>query len=224
MKPKPNRIRVLLADDHPVVREGLRHSLGECEQIEIVGEAGDGPGTLRQALELLPDVLLLDINLPELNGLEVAARLRQQAPQIKVLALTVHDAEPYVLGMIRAGAVGYVLKDAAPAEVVQAIESVHAGRPHFSRRIQEHIFTDYVAQAGHLHTPSDQVLTERENQVLALIAQGFTNKQMAVHLGLGVRTVESHRSRIMEKLQVTSVARLTQYAISKGIIQLPSSG
>lgn len=214
------KIRLLLVDDHPVVREGLRHCLQGLEQIEIVGEAADGEEAVRKTRELRPDVVLLDINMPGLNGLQVTERLRQESPATKVLALTVHDTREYVLGIIRAGAVGYVLKDAAPAELVRAIEKVHGGLSFFSPQIAEHVLNDYVAQAGRVEMETEVLLSEREIEVLASITRGLTNKEMAQQLGVSVRTVETHRAKLMTKLNIQSVAGLIQYAVNQGIARL----
>ena len=218
MKKFKNKIRLLLADDHPVVREGIRSCLANHDRLEIVGEAIDGKDAINKAKELVPDIVLMDINMPTMNGLKATEELRQKLPKIKVLILTVHSNKEYALQMIRSGARGYVLKDSSPKELIQAIESVYHGDAFFSPEVARLVLNDYVAKASRIDSAPAAELSEREREVLALIAKGCTSKQIAAQLGVSIRTAESHRENIMRKLNIHNVAGLTRFAISKGII------
>lgn len=220
MKTLPAMIRVLVADDHPLVREGIIHCLSQTGLIEIVGEATDGEEAVRLALELSPAVVLMDINMPRLNGLAATERLHHEAPDIRVLVLSMHAQPEYVLQAARAGARGFVVKDAAPGELVHAIQRIHAGESFFSPGVARHVLDDYVAQTGRVETGHEATLTRRETEVLALLAEGHPSKAIAAKLGIGLRTVETHRAHLMEKLQLQSVAQLTRYAITRGITPL----
>jgi two-component system, NarL family, nitrate/nitrite response regulator NarL len=215
---KKHIIKVLVADDHPVVRKGLQSCLGRQGRLKIVGEAADGDEALRKTLELLPDVVLMDISMPGMNGLAVTEVLRKQAPQVKVLVLSVHSNKDYIFRVIQAGAHGYVSKEAPPEEVVRAIESVHSGEPYFSEEVARAALAEFVNSGGKKE-PFSQ-LTSREREVLVLIAEGQSNKEIADRLGIGVRTIETHRERIMRRLNIHSVAGLTKYAIANGLISL----
>jgi two-component system nitrate/nitrite response regulator NarL len=218
-KPGRKKIRLLLVDDHPLVREGIRSSLSSHSRLEIAAEAADGREAVAKAREVTPDVVLMDINLPRLNGVEATKLLQKEAPHSKVLVLTVHNNREYVLQMVRAGARGYVLKDASPQELIRAIELVDAGEAFFSPEVARFVFNDYVSTSGRTK-PQAEDLSEREREVLALIADGHSNKAVAQQLGLSVRTVETHRGRIMKKLGVRNAAGLTKFAISQGLIML----
>jgi len=213
------KIRLLLVDDHPLVREGIRSCLHPHKQLEIVGEAADGREALAKAKELNPDIVLMDINLPRTNGLEATRLLRREAPQTRVLILTVHNNKEYVLQIVRAGARGYVLKDTSPGELVQAIEQVNRGEAFFSADVARFVLNDYVTTSGRRKSGEEE-LSDREREVLALIAEGYSNKSIASKLGLSVRTVETHRARIMRKLNTHSTAGLTKFAISQGMASL----
>jgi len=213
------KIRLLLVDDHPLVREGIRSCLHPHKQLEIVGEAADGREALIKAKELNPDIVLMDINLPRTNGLEATHLLRQEAPQTKVLILTVHNNKEYVLQSVQAGARGYVLKDTSPEELVQAIEQVNRGEAFFSPEIARFVLNDYVTSSGRRKSGEEE-LSDREREVVALIAEGYSNKSIASKLGLSVRTVETHRARIMQKLNIHSTAGLTKFALSQGMASL----
>ncbi len=215
------KIRILLADDHPMVREGIRSSLSAHSRFEIVGEAGDGAEAVRMTKKLAPDIVLMDINMPRGNGLEATEKLSREAPKAKVLILTMHNKKEYVLQMVRCGARGYVLKDASPQELVRAIETVDGGEAFFSEGIAQVALTDYVDSAR-VKKPAtkEERLSARERQVLALIAQGFSNKEIASRLGISVRTVETHRERTMGKLDIRTVAGLTKFAIANKLIEL----
>lgn len=205
-------IRILLADDHVIVREGLR-ALLEQAGMAVIGEAGDGHEALQLAQAQHPDVAVLDIIMPHLNGLETARRLRETMPEIKVIVLTVHTEEPYVLEALQAGAVGYVLKTQAPVDLVQAIREVVQGATYLSPRVSHAVMKAYLAKAD---VPLDP-LTSREREILQLTAEGQTMKEIAARLGLSTKTVESHRIRMMRKLGIQEMATLVRYAIRRGL-------
>ncbi len=215
------KIRVLLADDHPVVRKGLQSCLARQDSLKVVGEAADGDEALAKALELLPDIVLLDISMPRRDGLAVTAALRKEAPQVKVLILSVHNNKEYIFRIIQAGAHGYISKEASPEELMHAIEAVYGGETFFSPEIAKAALNQLVNNGGK-REPFAQ-LTGREREVLVLIAQGQSNKEIASNLGIGVRTIETHRARIMRRLDIHSVAGLTKFAIANGLISLDGS-
>jgi DNA-binding NarL/FixJ family response regulator len=215
---KKQIIKVLVADDHPVVRKGLQTFLSRQGHLRIVGEAADGDDALRKARALSPDVVLMDISMPGMNGLAVTEVLRKEAPEMKVLVLSVHTNKDYIFRVIQAGAHGYVSKEAPPEELLRAIESVAAGEPHFSEDIARAALNEFVSSGGKKE-PFAQ-LTSREREVLVHIADGQSNKEIADKLDIGVRTIETHRERIMRRLNIHSVAGLTKYAIANGLISL----
>ena len=215
---KKQIIKVLVADDHPVVRKGLQTCLAQQKNFKVVGEAVDGGEALRMARELSPDVVLMDISMPGMNGLAVTEVLRREAPAMKVLILSVHSNKEYIFRIIQAGAHGYVSKEAPPAELLRAIESVYEGEPHFSEDIRRDALNQFVIGGG--KKPRFAQLTGRELEVLSLIADGQSNKEIADRLNIGVRTIETHRERIMRRLDIHSVAGLTRYAVATGLISL----
>ena len=221
-RPRPSanqRIRLLLADDHPVVRRGLVSCLERSPNLEVVGEAADGQEALRKARALVPDVLLTDIDMPFLTGLAVAETLRKELPKIKVLMLSSHTNPEFVLRCVQAGASGYVLKQASPDEFVQAIETVNAGEPFFSPDLARAAINTMVQ--GNAQGPGPAGLAPREREVLTHIAEGLCNKEIAFRLNIGIRTVETHRERMMRKLNIHSIAGLTRFAVAKGLITVP---
>jgi len=212
------RIRILLVDDHPIVRKGLNSCLERQQQFLIVGEATNGVEAVAKAKELRPDVVLLDLDLPQMSGLVVADVLRKEVPNTKVLVLTMHQRAEYLPRILQSGARGYLLKEASPEELVKAIETVHAGECYFSPEIARVALNQFLHGSG--DGPNLAELTNREREVLILIAEGLSNKEIAMNLDVGVRTVETHRERIMRKLAIHSVAGLTRFALAKGLITL----
>jgi two-component system, NarL family, nitrate/nitrite response regulator NarL len=223
-KPDSKPIRVLVADDHPVVREGLRACLADCRWIKFVGEASDGFEVLAKCQTLRPDLVLMDISLPRLSGLEAAEQLHRAHPQISILALTAHKTSEHVLSMVTAGARGYVMKDSAPEVLLKAIQTVHAGGTYFSPGIVAELVQDLAHRGDGAPQAKADGLSRRERQVLALIADGLSNKEMGSALGVSVRTVETHRERLMNKLQIRTVAGLTRYALAQGLVKENGNG
>jgi len=215
-----NKIKILLVDDHPVVRQGLHSFLANRQNFEIVGEAGDGAEAILKVKALQPDIVLMDINMPGMDGSTVTETLRKESPQTKVLVLSMHSQRDYVLRIIKAGARGYVLKDAPTDELVRAIQAVQAGDTFFSPAVARTAMDQYVAEADK-HEPVAR-LSAREREVLAHIADGKSNKEIAARLGVGVRTIETHRERTMRKLDIHNVAGLTKFAIAHGLISMDS--
>lgn len=215
--PVAARVRVVLADDHALVREGLRHVLDAEPGIEVVAEAANGVDAVRLALEHHPDVVLLDITMPEENGLRAAARLREQLPEAKILMLSMHDNAEYVREGMRIGTHGYILKDSAGEELRAAIRAVHAGGTFFSPAVVRRLTSSPEAPvAPPAHAQLAQ-LTPRERDVLQGIVAGHTNKAIAAQLGISRRTVEAHRESLMRKLEIHSVAGLTRFALEAGL-------
>lgn len=217
-KVSAKKIKILVADDHPVVRKGLQSCLARQDRLKIVGEASDGDEALKKTRELSPDVVLMDISMPGMNGLAVTEVLRKESPAVKVLVLSVHNNRDYIFRIIQAGAHGFISKEAPPDELLKAIESVYAGEPFFSPEIAKAALNQLVTSGGK-KDPFAQ-LTGREREVLVLIAEGQSNKEIATKLGIGVRTIETHRERIMRRLDIHSVAGLTKFAIANGMISI----
>ena len=213
-------IRVLIVDDHAVVREGVRLLLEAEPDMEVVGEAADGEEAIRQTLALDPDVVLLDIGLPGMSGFEVTRRLRDQASRSKILALTMHSGEEYVLNMLRAGAAGYVLKQAPGAEVTGAIRTVAAGEAFLYPTVTKTLLDDYLAKMAGEEGSGHDGLTDREREVLKLVAEGHTNAEIAELLCISLKTVQTHRANLMRKLGMHDRTELVKYALRRGLVQI----
>ena len=212
-------IKVLLADDHPVVRRGLGHFLAQHNNLQVAGEAADGWEAVRKARELLPDVVVMDIQMPRMNGFAATAALKKELPQIKVLLLSSGQSGEDLSRVFQSGARGYVLKQAPAEELVKAIETVQAGDSFFSADVARRAINQFVRGGGEGETGR---LTGREREVLTLVAEGLSNKEIATQLGVGVRTVETHRERVMSKLDIHTIAGLTRYALARGLVLLPA--
>ncbi len=208
------KIRVLLADDHAVVRQGFAHILSAEPDMEIVGEAANGHEAIALTEALHPDVIVMDVAMPELNGIEATRRLSVSEPHARVLALSMHKDSVYVREILRAGARGYLLKDAIDRDFVEAVRAVARGDGYLSPAVSDAVLTDY---RKHVTDPLD-LLTSREREVLQLIAEGKTNKEIAALLNLSVYTVDAHRGRIMEKLNLHTTSELVRFAMRKGLI------
>jgi len=215
------KIRLLVVDDHPVVRAGLRTLLGAQPDMEVVGEAADGTTAVERALELAPDVVVMDISMEEMSGLEATREIRKRVPQAKVLVLTIHDSVEYLRQALEAGAVGYVLKQAADTELAVAIRVVQRGEiflyPVFTRVLLGDL-TQEGEPESHAHPDSLELLSPREREVLRLVALGYTNRQIADHLYLSVKTVGTYRSRLMTKLNLSGRPALVRYALGIGLL------
>ncbi len=214
-------IRVLIADDHTIVREGLRSLLEQSEAIEVVGEAEDGRDAIAKTEELQPDVVVMDIAMPGLNGLEATREIRKRFPQTRVLTLTMHRDPQYVFRLLQAGASGYLLKDSAKEALLAAIEAVQRGETFLSPEVSRQVIDAYIQRGEDAATatvPFD-TLTTREREVLQLIAEGYTSRQIAGQLAISVKTVNNHRARIMDKLNIRDIAGLTRFAVQNGLIQ-----
>ena len=220
MKTKATRakIRVLLADDHLIVRQGIRSTFQNHSFVTIIDDAGNGTEAVARARKLSPDVVLMDINMPGMNGLEATAVLRKEMPSVKVVVLTVHDTREYVAEILRSGAKGYVLKDASPDELARAIQSVHLGHAFFSPAISRIVLDDFLETDARSAVSSPSGLSRRETEVLRLIVQGRTTKEIARQMSIGVRTAETYRARLMRKLNVHNAAELTSTAIARRLI------
>lgn len=217
---KKVKIKVLPVDDHPVVVEGVRSCLRVHTQFEVVGVATSGEDALAKAKKLSPDVILMDVNMPGLDGLETTRRLKQTCPKAKVLMFAGREDNDAVGEMIQAGAKGCIRKSASATELVSAIERVHRGETFFSADVAQMFFEDYVKRGGRAQENVTKRISERERQVLHLIVEGAANKEAADTLQISVRTVEKHRQRIMKKLGVHKATELVRFAITKGIVNV----
>ncbi len=211
-------IRVLLADDHTLVREGLARILSESGECVVVAQAVDGLDAVEQAATHRPDVAVVDVDMPRMGGVEAARRIRAELPRTRVLVVTVHDEQEYVLHMVQAGVSGYVVKDAAVAELVQAIRTVHQGRSYFGPAASDAMAKQIQNPGRPLEDPYEG-LTPREREVFQLVVEGHTTKEVAGQLGIRVKTAENHRANMMEKLDLHSVAALVRYAARRGLLR-----
>lgn len=210
-------IRVLVADDHTVVRAGLVRLLAEHPGIDVVGEAEDGLQAVEMAQKTRPDVVVVDVSMPHLNGIEVTRRIKEHLPRAKVLALTVHDEQEYVLYMVRAGASGYLVKDSAAEDLIEAVVALHQGEDFFGPQAS-HALAEQLRNPELKREDPYENLTPREREVFHQVIEGRTTKEVAVALGISAKTADNHRSRMMQKLQVRNTAELVAFAARRGLL------
>ncbi len=214
------KTKILIADDHRLFRDGLRNLLSRQEDLEIIGETVNGPATVRAVDELKPDLVLMDISMPDLNGVEATRRIRAAHPSVRIVVLSMHSDQRFVHESLRAGATGYLLKDCAIEELLQAIRSVMRNQTYLSQTIADSVVKDYVNLARNTPTSAFSILSSREREVLQALAEGKSTKEIASMLNISVKTIETHRKQIMDKLDIHSIAELTKYAIREGLTPL----
>ncbi|PKN32958.1 MAG: DNA-binding response regulator [Deltaproteobacteria bacterium HGW-Deltaproteobacteria-19] len=214
------KIRILLADDHKIFRDGLRSLIEREPEMEIVGEAENGRKAARLAEKLAPTVIIMDVSMPDMNGIEAARNITSAMPDVRLIALSMHSDRRFVLGMLEAGAAGYLLKDCAYEELAGAIRHVVRGNTYLSPKITDVVVKGYLSKGTLSQPEATSPLTSREREILQLIAEGHSTKEIASHVCLSIKTVETHRRNIMEKLGIHSVAELTKYSIREGLISL----
>jgi two-component system, NarL family, response regulator NreC len=214
------KIRILVVDDHTILRVGLRMMLNAQPDIEVIGEASDGNQAVSEAMRLVPDVILMDIAMPDCNGIEATRQVKRLQPETRILVLTMHENEEYLFQVLRAGASGYILKEAADTELITAIRTVSSGRFYLSPSAQSIMVGDYLqrVRSGE-ERDSYSALTEREREILKLVAEGYTNNQIAERLTISPKTVDTHRTHIMDKLNLHSRAELVKYAMRRGLLE-----
>jgi len=213
-------IRILLADDHKITRQGLRSLLDKQSDMEVVAEAEEGRTAVRLVRELLPDVVIMDVSMPDLNGMEAARQITREFGNVKIVALSMHSDSLFVTEMLKSGALGYLLKDCAFEELARAIRTVVAGKTYLSPSVSGVVVDDYLHRLSKAGFSGLDVLTNREREVLQLLAEGKSTKRIALKLHISGKTVETHRRQIMNKLDIHTVAELTKYAIRKGLTSL----
>ncbi|MEJ2423493.1 MAG: response regulator transcription factor [Candidatus Thiodiazotropha sp.] len=211
---------IVIAEDHTILRAGLKALLTSNPDFQVIGEADNGKDAIRRTVELKPDLVIMDLSMPGLNGMDAVREIKERMPEVKTLVLTVHNEEEYVLASLKAGANGYVLKDATQNELMVAAERVLEGKTYLSAEITEKVVNSYLHTNSVHQEPLTRwdTVTQRERQILKLVAEGHTNKSMADYLCISVKTVEKHRANLMKKLDLHSVSALTTYALEKGII------
>jgi two-component system response regulator NreC len=210
-------IRIILADDHAIVRHGLNKLIQQQKDMEVIAQAADGHSTVELTRELSPDMVIMDIGMPDLNGIDATGQIIREFPQVKVIGLSMHSGKKFVIEMLKAGASGYLLKDCALEELTTAIKTVASGKIYLSPSITDVVVENYVRHSQKKEGSAFSLLSQREREVLQLMAEGKTTKQIGLKLHISPKTVEGHRLRIMEKLNMDSVAKLTKYAIQEGL-------
>jgi DNA-binding NarL/FixJ family response regulator len=216
-----SKLRILLAEDHVTVREGLRLIVNAQSDMEVVGEAGDGRAAIERAQELLPDIVVMDVSMPQLNGLKATEKLMQVCPQVKVLTLTRHTDYGYLQQLLRAGASGYVLKQSPPAELLHAIRAIAAGGKYLDPTVVDKVIGSRIGPMATLSGAAQggRVLSERETEVMRLIAWGYSNKEIAARLEISIKTVESHKANAMKRLDIHSRIDIVRFALLQGWLQ-----
>jgi two-component system response regulator NreC len=213
-------IRIIVADDHRIVRNGLRTLLNAEPDIEVIAEAENGRKTVQMVRELIPDVVVMDVTMPDLNGIEATRQIVSEFPQVKIIALSIHQHEQFVSGMLMAGASGYLLKDCSVEELTSAIRAATKGEFYLSPGVANVVIKNYISQLKKSEESIPPLLTPRETEVLQLVSEGKTSKQIASIMNISTKTVDTHRRQMMAKLNVSSIAELTKYAIRSGLTSL----
>ena len=211
------KLRIILADDHQIIRDGLRALIDRDKGIDVIAEAADGRCAVKLARELRPDIVIMDVNMPDLNGIDATRQITEKLPGIKVIALSMHSDKRFVAEMLKAGASGYLLKDCAFDELIQAIKAVKSQKVYLSPGVSGVVVADYVEKLSSSDDSTAGVLSDREREVLQLITEGYSTKETAEKLNLSAKTVETHRRQIMAKLDIYTIAELTKYAIREGL-------
>jgi DNA-binding NarL/FixJ family response regulator len=211
-------IKVILADDHAMLRHGLSRSFEQEEDIDVIGQTQDGHNTIALVKELQPDIVIMDIGMPDLNGIETTRRIMQDCPKVKIIGLSMHSSDKYVREMFRAGALGYLLKNCSFDELVEAVRTVMDGQTYISPAIGDMIIKEYTSKE-HGEKSVFSILSQREREVLQLLSEGNSTKQIGRKLHISPKTVEAHRLRVMDKLEIDNVAQLTKYAIQEGLTE-----
>jgi len=212
--------RILLAEDHNTVREGIKMLVNAQPDMEVIGEAADGRAAIEETRRLLPDLLVMDISMPEINGLKATEKLRQEFPDLKILTLTRHTDDGYLQQLIKAGVNGYVLKQSAPTELINAIRTVTSGRSYVDSELTQRVLGGYASRAvGPLRGEGSPEVSDRESEVIRLIAWGYSNKEIATRLNLSVKTIEAHKANAMRKLNMRSRIDIVRYAILRGWLE-----
>ena len=213
------KTKVVIVEDHKLFREGLKSMLSDKDGLEVIGEAGDGLEAIRFIRKRQPDLMLLDLSMPKMNGISVMKEIKSQYPEIKIMALTIHESDQYVLEAFEAGADGYCLKDAGRNELMVAVDSVLEGKRYISPSISDNVLEGYITGRKKLKTKTSwDTITQREREVLKLLGEGYQNKEISDMLHISVKTVEKHRANIMNKLDLHNAAALTSYAIEHGLV------
>jgi two-component system, NarL family, response regulator NreC len=213
------KVRIVIAEDHTILREGLKALISTNPNFEVVGEAEDGREAIRCVEKLKPDLILSDLSMPRMNGMEAIREIKKRSPDTKVMVLTVHRTEEYILAALKAGAEGYVLKDSTHSELMLAVKNILSGKRYISPGISEKVIEGYLEGKKALKTRTSwETLTQREREILKLIAEGYRNKEIADYLCISVKTVEKHRANLMDKLDLHSVSALTAFAMEKGLV------
>ena len=215
-------IRILLVDDHKIVRDGLRSLIEKDQDTEVVGEAADGRAAVQQVRDLSPDVVIMDIAMPDLNGIEATRQILAERPEIKIVALSMHSDSRFIAEMLRSGALGYLLKNCAFEELTKAIHSVVDDQTYLSSGIAEVVTKEYVRRLTETEMTAPTILSDREREVLQLLAEGKSTKEVASCLHVSIKTIETHRRQIMRKLNINSLAELIKYAVREGLTSLDS--
>ncbi len=213
-------IRVLLADDHKIIREGLKGLIKKEAGMEVIAEAENGRDAVRLAKKLKPNVIVMDVSMPEMNGTEAARKIKEETPDIRIVALSMHTDRKFVLGMIEAGASGYVLKDCAFEELAKAIRNVARGNTYISPVIAEVVVEGYLHKTPGQSCAMGSILTPREREILKLVAEGKSSKEIAAQLNISAKTVETHRRNMMARLKIKTIAELTKYALREGFVSI----